>query len=109
MILRTDWIHVSLVEDTKKSGLVLPQGTPVVIDDEVALFQVHAIGKEVQDVRVGDHVVLLAAMGSLARFKYKDVMHFVTKEGDVIAIMNRSEAAHKPRSERPQSVGDDRD
>jgi co-chaperonin GroES (HSP10) len=100
MILRTDWIHVSLVDDIKKSGLVLPEGTPEVINDEVALFQVHAIGKDVEDVRVGDHVVLLAAMGSLARFKYKDVMHFVTKEGDVIAIMNRSEQAVKPKNER---------
>lgn len=92
MILRDTWIRIELLK-AKASGIILPSGKEDVIDDEVAAFNVLAVGTKVEDVKVGDVVILMAAMGSLVRWKYLDEKFFATREADVVAIMNRHEGS----------------
>lgn len=91
MILRDKWIHVRLIEDAP-SAVILPEGTDRPIKAEVENFEVLAVGRNVDDVKPGDIVVLMAALGSLMRFRYQGTMYYTTLEGDVIAIMNRDDA-----------------
>lgn len=99
MILRDKWLWVKQAK-TEKTSIVLPQGVKPTIDAETEAFEVMQIGGGVEDVRVGDIVILIAALGSLMRWKYKEEVYLATLEGDVIAIMNRTQQHNKPMNER---------
>lgn len=88
MILRDKWIHVELIEDSPRT-VILPEGIEQPIKAEVETFRVLAIGRNVTDVQQGDVIVLMAALGSLMRFRFEGKLYYTTLEGDVIAIMNR--------------------